>query len=222
MVRAKGKIIPSTWDKFELVAEYENGKKIVGEHFIDEAEEESKIVKLYTEPVAKANPQAIEAINNADLIIFAPGDLYTSILHNIVIDGIPQAIQQSKAKKIYVCNLMTSFGETTEMNLQNLLDELERYINAKVIDAVIVNSRELPEDVVKEHEKTRQFPVKIYLNNETLQRTKIIKADVLAEELYVKNKADVLQRSILRHDSNKLAKVIIENLKNLGGYKNGF
>lgn len=213
MVKAKGKITPSTWDKFELVADYADGKKIIGEHFIDEPDEDNKIIRLYTEPDAKANPQATEEIKSADMIIFSPGDLYTSILHNIIVDGIHQAIRESKAKKVYICNLMTSIGETTDMTLQDMIDELEKYIGAKAIDFVIVNSRELPDEIVKEYENNGQFPVKNVLNEEIQKRIKILNADVLAEELYVKSKSDMLHRSMLRHDSDKLGAVLINLLK---------
>lgn len=213
MVNIKGKIIPSTWDRFELVAEYENGKRIIGEHFIDESTEESKIKHLYTEPVAKGNPQAVDAIRNADAIVFGPGDLYTSILHNMVIDGIPQAIRESDAKKIFICNLMTSVGETTGMNLQDLLDELENYIGAKVIGSVVVNSKELPAEIVREYEKSRQFPVNIFLNDETKRKVKILEGNFLADGMYVKSKSDVLQRSMLRHDPDKLGAKLVDLIR---------
>lgn len=210
MFNIKGKIIPSTWDRFELVAEYENEQKIIGEHFIDESTEETKIKHLFTQPVAKANPQAIEAIKNADVIIFGPGDLYTSILHNIVIDGISQAMRESNSKKVFICNLMTSRGETTSMTLQDLIDEIEKYVGSKIIDFVVVNSKEPSIEVIKEYESNGQFPVKIFLNEETKKRVQILEGDLLAEELYRKSNADVLQRSVLRHNPDKLGVLLLD------------
>lgn len=208
LVNVKGKIIPSTWERFELVAECKSGRRIVGEHFIDESEEEGGIVRLYTEPLVKTNPQAVEAIKNADVIIIGPGDLYSSILHNIVVDGIAQAIRESKAKKIFISNLMTSLGETTGMTLQDMLNELEKYIGASLIEILLVNSKQLPMKIVKEYNHRGEFPVNNFLNEETLRRVKMIEADLLAEKIYIKSKADVLHRSILRHDPNKLANTI--------------
>ena len=205
MVNAKGKIIPSTWDRFELVAEYENGKKIIGEHFIDESNENVRISRLYTQPIAKANPQAIEAIKNADFIIFGPGDLYSSVLHNIVVDGIAQAIRENRAKKIFICNLMTT-EETKGMDLQDFIDEMEKYIGAKVIDTVVVNSKELPAEVVKMYENMGHFPVKTVLDER--KRVGILHGDLLAEEPYKKISSDVLQRSMLRHDTDKLGPLL--------------
>jgi len=205
MVNAKGKIVPSTWDRFELVAEYENGKRITGEHFIDESDETGRISRLYTQPIAKANLQAIEAIKNADFIIFGPGDLYSSVLHNIVVDGIAQAIRESRAKKILICNLMTT-EETKGMDLQDFIDEMEKYIGAKVIDTVVVNSKELPAEAVKMHENMGHFPVKAVVND---TKVGISQGDLLAEEPYKKINSDVLQRSVLRHNADKLGSLLI-------------
>jgi len=210
MFDVKGKIIPSTYERFDLVAEYENGKIIVGEHEIDESKETARITRLYTQPTAKANPKAIESIKNADVIIFGPGDLYTSILHNIVIDGISQAIMESGAKKIFISNLMTSLGETTGMNLQDLLDELEKFIGAQVIDFIIFNSETLSASVVEDYQKSGQFTIDNFLSDETLKRVRVVKRDLLAEKAYIKSKADLLERSVLRHDPDKLARVIME------------
>lgn len=213
LVKAKGKIIPSTWDRFELVADYSNGKKIIGEHFIDESKENTRIVRLYTQPLAKANPQAIEAIKSADVLIFGPGDFYTSVLHNIVVEGIPEAIRESKAKKIFICNLMTSPGETTGMTLQDLLDELNKYIGAKVIETVIINSKKIPPRLLSYCESNGQLPVNTFLNEETKQKVEIWEGDVIAEELYKKSSSDVLERSLLRHDSDKLGALIIRSIE---------
>ncbi|MBI2547690.1 MAG: YvcK family protein [Candidatus Aenigmarchaeota archaeon] len=216
LVNAKGKIIPSTWDKFELVAEYENGKKIISEHFIDESSEDSRITRLYAQPMPKANQQAIEAIRNADVIIFGPGDLYTSILHNLVVDGIPQAINESKAKKIFISNLMTSRGETTGMGVQDLVVELERYIGTN-IDTLVLNSQELPSEIVRAYEKDGQFPVSFNLGDEIKNRVKILKADILSEKVHTKPSSDILQRSMLKHDSEKLGAAIMSIIQ--GGLK---
>ncbi len=208
-INAKGKIIPSTWDSFELIAEYSNGKKIVGEHSIDESNENARITRLYTKPSVKANPAAIEAIKNADFIIFGPGDLYTSVLHNVVVDGMADAIQSSNAKKIYISNLMTSHGETTGMSLQDLIKEVEKYIKSK-LDTVLVNSKKLPPQIVSRYQKNLQFPVKIELNEETKRRMEIIQRDLLSEETYTKNNSDILERSMLRHGPDKLGILLNE------------
>src|SRR3989344_4892288 len=109
----KGKVIPVTFDNSQLVATYDNGIQVLGEHFIDEPSKKTiyhKITNLEVFPKAKANKKALNTIRDADFIVLGPGDLYTSILCNVVVDGIAKAIYKSKAKKIFVMKLMTRFG----------------------------------------------------------------------------------------------------------------
>jgi uncharacterized cofD-like protein len=205
ILKIKGRIIPSTFDNVELVAEYSDGRKVVGEHFIDEPEKDGKIIKLYTEPEAKANVEAIKAIKNADLIVIGPGDLYTSILANFVVKGISEAVVKSKAKKVYICNLMTSFGETIGMNVQDHINEIEKYIGEKVLDYVIVNTGKIPEYAIV---AGRKEPVKIFIDEKTKKRIKVIAKNLLSKKIYVKPKADVLERSMILHDPKKLGKIL--------------
>ena len=107
----RGKVIPATTDDMRLIAKMEDGSYVKGESQIPESGK--KIVELCCEPeVCKPSNEVIEAINSADLIILGPGSLYTSIIPNLLVRGISEAIQNSKAKKIYVCNIMTQPGET--------------------------------------------------------------------------------------------------------------
>src|SRR3989304_8101085 len=115
MLDVQGFIFPVTYDSVQLVARYDNGKQVLGEHYIDEPDDElgkHKIVELEVIPEAKVNPKAIGAIKAADLIVLGPGDLYTSIICNLVVNGIAAAIAASKAKKVYILNLMTKFCPT--------------------------------------------------------------------------------------------------------------
>ncbi|HOK59560.1 MAG TPA: YvcK family protein, partial [Candidatus Dojkabacteria bacterium] len=100
-----GNIIPVTLDKVRLVAEYDDGSKVVGEHLIDEPEDDKKIVKFYFDKKAQAYQGAIDTIMSSDYIIIGPGDLYTTTLPNIIVEGIPQALQETKAKLIFISNL---------------------------------------------------------------------------------------------------------------------
>ncbi len=106
----RGKVIPATTDDMRLIARMEDGSYVKGESQIPESGK--KIVELSCEPKAcKPSNEVIEAINNADLIILGPGSLYTSIIPNLLVNGVSEAIQNAKAKKIYVCNIMTQPGE---------------------------------------------------------------------------------------------------------------
>ena len=112
----QGKIIPVTYENTHLVARYDNGKQVLGEHFIDEPDGDlckHRIVEVGVFPPASANKDALAEIKKADMIILGPGDLYTSVLPNLVVDGVAEAIRKSKSKVVFIMNLMTRFGQTT-------------------------------------------------------------------------------------------------------------
>jgi uncharacterized cofD-like protein len=122
----KGKIIPVTFEKTNLVATYENGRQVLGEHAIDEPDlsfGNYRIIKLEVIPKARVNKDALNAIKNADLIVLGPGDFYTSILPNLVVDGIGLQIKKSKAKIVFVANLMTKFGQTAGFKASDFVSE---------------------------------------------------------------------------------------------------
>jgi len=130
VLRIRGTVLPVTLDDTRLIAELEDGSVIRGEQNIDIPKHNSKlhIKKIWLDPPAKANPLCIKAIKNADLIVLAPGDLYTSLVPNLLVKGISDAIKVSKAKKVYVANLMTKVGETHDFKLSDLLDSLKKYL----------------------------------------------------------------------------------------------
>lgn len=210
LLQVKGKILPVTYGKTNLVARYENGMQVLGEHYIDEPDEElgkMKIVELEVFPRAKANKEALKAIKNADLIVFGPGDLYTSILSNIVVDGIAEAICKSKAKKLFVMNLMTKLGQTNNFKASDHIAEFEKYVGENALDYCLVNkttkySKNLLEKYKEEHAK----PVMDDLKNS--KGMKVIRKNMMASEIYTKHKSDKLTRSLIRHDSEKLAREI--------------
>jgi uncharacterized cofD-like protein len=209
----KGKILPVTFDSTNLVAVYDNGREVLGEHAIDEPDEESsthKIVGLYVLPKAKANKKATGELKKVDMIVLGPGDLYTSILPNIVIDGIKEAISTSSAKVVFVLNLMTKYGQTQNFKASDYLKEAEKYLGKNIIDCVIVNSGKFTEKALEWYANTGAKPVEDDLKN--LKGIKVVRGDFVDKNIYVKSKADKLTRSLIRHDSDKLAKVVVSLL----------
>ena len=215
MLDVKGNIIPVTYDKTNLVARYENGKQVLGEHEIDEPDEvqgEYKIVELEVFPRVDANPDAVNAIKEADLVVLGPGDLYTSILCNIVVPGIAEALSNTKAKVVFVTNLMTKFGQTNKYKASDYLVELEKYLGEGVLDFIIINNtKTYPPGILSRYKQERAKPVKDDLGekNETVQ---IVRAQLISDTVYTKAKSDKLNRSLIRHDSDKLAKTVISLL----------
>jgi len=196
-----GNIVPVTLDKVHLVAEYDDGSKVVGEHLIDEPEDDKKIVKFYFDKNAQAYQGAIDTIMSSDYIIVGPGDLYTTTLANIIVDGIPQALQKTKAKLIFISNLMSKKGQTRGLTLESMLSLVEGYIGRK-FDYVLVNNGRIPQKAYQRYIKQGEH---IFKDDIKKNGREIVRADLVANSVIKKDKGDTLDRSLVRHDPDKLA-----------------
>jgi uncharacterized cofD-like protein len=203
----KGNILPVTFDNVHLVARYDNGEQVLGEHLIDEPGEgsgERKIVELELIPKARANSSALKAIREADLIVFGPGDLYASVICNLIVGGIAEAIKKSQAKKVYILNLMTKYGQTNGYGAAAHLRDLNKYLGGKVVDIVLVNSyRKFPKWVMARYKQEKACLVKDDL---TAKEARVVRGNFVSGKIYKKAKGDKLKRSLIRHDPLKLAK----------------
>lgn len=197
----KGKVIPVTTNKVHLKMILRNNKMLEGEHEIDVSSEIDKgFQSIYLEPFPEANSRAIDQIMTADLVILSPGDLYTSLIPNLLVDGVSKALRETGAKKALVVNLMNKRGQTTNFKVSDYLRELKRFVGKDVFDFIVVNSSKAPEDLIKLYEQEGD-PVVNDLKNDS----RIIAVDLLSNEVVQVQKADSLKRSLLRHDSQKLA-----------------
>ena len=203
LFNVRGDIHPVTLDKVKLVAEYSNGKKVVGEHLIDEPKEDLRIKNFYLDGEAKAYKGAVESILESQFIIVGPGDLYTTTLANIVVDGISQALQKTKAKIIFIPNLMTKIGQTRGFTHKGMVELLEGYIGRK-FDYILVNSGKIPKQAYDRYIADGEKLFEDDLGYES-ERT-IIRDDLVANSLIKKDKGDVLVRSLVRHDPHKLGR----------------
>lgn len=202
VLKTKGKVIPVTHNKLHLVAQYANGNKITGEGLIDENHlEKSRITNAYLEPKGKANPKAIENIEGADFIVIGPGDLYTSIIPVLLVDDVRQAIEKSKAKIIYIMNLMTKSGQTTNYKASDHIMDLNHYLGRQP-DYVLINNGKISPDILAIYNRYNETKVENDLNK---NGHKILEVDLVDNKKIEKNSSDVLYRSILRHDSKKVA-----------------
>lgn len=137
-----GKVIPVTLEDIHLLAELENGEIIIGEKNIDVPQHDPnlKILRLFLNKKARANPDAISVLKHANVIILGPGDLFSSILPNLLVDGITRAIKNSHAVKIYICNSTTKYGETNKFTIRDFIEKIESFVGKHVLDYVLVNS----------------------------------------------------------------------------------
>lgn len=201
MFNVNGRIIPSTWDKAHIQGKYEDMSILDREHIIDKFENPRglRITELYPTQKITANPEALEAIANADAIIIGPGDLYTSLICNFVIDGIADAIKNSKALKIYNCNIMTKPSETPNYSVGDHFNDLEKYLENGIIDVVTYNNKpNLDESLLRGYQKENKYPVKFKREEFANKKVKLIGADLASEH------------DIIRHDSEKLSKLMMD------------
>lgn len=206
ILRIKGKVIPVTLKNTKLTAVLKSGKKIIGQHNIDNADISIlKTIKL--SPKSNANPEAIKAILSADKIVINPGNLFCSIIPNFLVKGISDAVRKSKAKKIYICNLMTKLGHTHNLSVIGHLNELEKYVGKNVIDYLIFNKEEPNEKLLKKYSKKEEYLVD-YKNLKTASKTKFIGHNLLSDKIFKQQKGDKIKRTLIRHDISKIAKII--------------
>lgn len=154
VLKVKGDVLSACFNRVTLFAELENGQTIEGETNIDVPEHDGnvKIKRIFLRPKAKANAEAIKKIISADLIIIGPGDLYTTILPNFLVSGISEAFKKAKAKKVFIVNTATKFGETNNFSVSDFAREAEKYIGGKV-DFVLYNSQKIPREIISKYKK---------------------------------------------------------------------
>lgn len=197
----QGNIYPATTDNIELCAGFENGEIIVGkENIISQTKKSKSPIKqiFLKDGSAKSSAEVIDAIKTANIIVFGPGELYTSILSNLLIEDISKAILRSRAKKVYISNIMNQRGQTSGYTLARYINELERYIGKHVLDYAIVNDGKITEEMMKDFNQEESSPVVIDLENIQNRAISVIKEDLVL----------TAPGSII-HDSDRLAEIIV-------------
>jgi len=142
LLNVEHQILPATLDNANLYAVLENGTIIEGETNIDIPKHDGnlKIKEVFLKPKARAYSKSVEAISGTDIIVIGPGDLYSSIAQILLTEGISGAIKESRGKKVYICNLMTKYGETNNFSVDDFTKEIEKYLGAE-LDFVIYNNK---------------------------------------------------------------------------------
>lgn len=192
----RGRVIPSTVTNVQLVAEYEDGTLTEGEAKIPRTG--TKIKRIFLNPSdAVPTAEAMEAIASADVIILGPGSLYTSIIPNLIIQGISDVLAKTRAYKIYVCNVMTQKGETEGYTACDHVRALVAHSNRDVIDACLVNDADVPQIARGRYKMEDSFPVVPDSDEIRKLGYTVINTDLLSITDYV------------RHDSKKLTKSLI-------------
>lgn len=198
ILNVKGSVMPVTLESARLCAELEDGRIIKGETNIDIPKHDGKlkIKTIFLVPEVSANKDALAAIENADFIILGPGDLYTSILPNLIVGGIAKAILKSKAKKIYIVNIMNKFGETYGFLASDFLSAIEKFVGADAVDYCVVNVEKADKSLLEKYKKEKDDFVFFDKDNFKNRKVKVFTGKLLRGGEF------------LRHDPEKLAKLL--------------
>jgi uncharacterized cofD-like protein len=193
----RGRIFPSTVSNVSLVATLEDGRKVHGETRISRSRKPIKKLALFPRSV-RPLPKAVEAIHEADLILMGPGSLYTSILPNLLIPEICNAIAKSKAPRIYIANLMTQPGETTGYALADHLRAIQSHTQRRLIDWVVANRQPISPEVARRYRADGAEPVAVDVGELQKLGCRVILDNLLEEH------------GVIRHNPTRLARLLLE------------
>jgi uncharacterized cofD-like protein len=193
----RGRIFPSTLSNVHLVATLADGKRVHGETRISRSNIPIRKIKLNPSRV-RPLPAAIEAIQHADLILMGPGSLYTSVIPNLLIPEIARAIVHSKAPRIYIANLMTQPGETTDYALSDHLRAIQQHVRGRIIDAVVANRKSVSPEVARRYRAEGAAPVLIDRDQVLKMKVRLTPDDLMEEH------------GVLRHNSTRLARLLVQ------------
>lgn len=192
----RGKVIPSTLDKAVLCAQYADGTVVKGESQIPG--KKKPIKRVFLEPDhCQAHPEAVRAIREADVVVLGPGSLYTSIIPNLLVKGIVEALQETRAPVLYICNIMTQPGETDGYTAVDHLQAILQYTGGRSIDYMIVNTGTVPPHILKKYKEEGASPVLV--NKRAVEKLGV---ELISGKLIHGN-------DLARHDPEKLARLII-------------
>ena len=194
VLKLKGKVLPLTEDSPTLIADMKDGSFIKGEHHITESMKE--IQKVYYEKKPSVNPEVIKEIKKADLIILSMGSLYTSIIPNLLIPEVVSAIDESKAKIMYICNMMTQPGETDHFKVTDHIQIINEYLGNKKIGVVVANKGIISKNILKKYETLEQKE-QVILDRKNIKNVKLITGNyVTIEDNVIRHKVDQLSLDI--------------------------
>ena len=213
ILNVKGEVVPVLDKDTNILFELNSGEKLEGvvavDHSFDLTTVGVKKASLF--PRAKASKKAIEKLLEADLIVIGPGHHYCSIIPNLLAEGIPQAIRKSKAVVVFNCNLVNKQGHTDGFSLDDYVANVNKYLGGDRIDFVTFNCKKPHASLIKKYEDQKNLLVDFQKDCQVGRNYKIVLADLLSGEKPNYSKADVFasRRAFIRHDSDKLAKVLM-------------
>jgi uncharacterized cofD-like protein len=199
ILATRGKVLPATLDKVILCARMKGGTLVRGESSITATG--GIVEEVYLDPPgATPAPQVLASLATADAIVFGPGSLFTSVIPNLLVEGMEEALRAVKVPKIYVCNVMTQPGETDNFGAADHLVALERHVGAGLVDIIVVNIETPSDELLLRYEAEGAQPVDPQIERLNKMGVKVVGANLISSD------------NLVRHDSERLAATLIDLL----------
>lgn len=202
VLNVNGRVLPAATESVVLHAEMEDGTIVSGESKIPYSGKKIKRVFL-TPEIAQPLPETIHAIRQADLIILGPGSLFTSILPNLLVPKLGQEVARAKAKKVYICNLMTQAGETLDFTASDHVKALYNHMKCSFLDTILVNSENIPESILNRYSEELAKPVHFDFNQLYELGLEVVQGEIMS-----------LENGVIRHDTKEVASILYNLLIN--------
>jgi uncharacterized cofD-like protein len=209
ILRIEGNVIPVTTHDVRLVATLRDGTQIIGEHNLASTRLTSGAFVLSLEPTGRVNPRAAVAIRDADMVVVCPGNLYASVIPHFLVQGVAAAVRASSARKVLVAPLMNKVEHTAGFMVHDYVEEIERYAGGPVFDYVVYNTATPPATVL-EHYQEEGEPVGYDRQKMAGAHYKPVGGDLLSRSLAEVTKGDLLRRTLIRHDPDRIARRIMQ------------
>jgi uncharacterized cofD-like protein len=199
VLASRGKVLPTTLDTVTLCARMSDGRIIRGESSIPKAG--GDITQIFLDPPTSTPTQEVLAsLRSADAVVLGPGSLFTSVIPNLLVEGVEEALRQLRVPRIYICNVMTQPGETDGFGAADHLEALERHIGAGLVDTIVVNVATPSEEMLQRYEAKGAEPVEPQLERLEKMGVTVVGANLLSDQ------------DLVRHDSERLGTAVVDLL----------
>ncbi|QQR53228.1 YvcK family protein [bacterium] len=207
-----GRVVPVTLTNSKLVLTQPDGSTVIGQHTVESAKiDRSQPPQLSLEPTSRLNPEAKTAIETADLVVIAPGNLYASLAPTLVVPGLGDVLSNSNARIVYVSNLVTKPGQTDDFQVQDYATEIERFIGKPVLDFVIYNQHQPSQKLLDKYARAGEYAVGFDQTTLAKQHFTPIGGDIIADSIPKLTAADqIIPRTLIRHHPDKTARLIMQ------------
>ena len=210
VLKITGRVIPVTLTSIKLKLTRPDGSTVTGQHAVELSTFTSKRPNLSLTPKAKLNPEAKQAIEDADLVVIAPGNLYATLAPTLLVDGMSQALQDTKAKLVYITNLVTKPGQTDGFKAHDFASEIERFIGAPALDYVIFNHQQPDKELLEKYAFAGEYAVEFEPRIMAHAHYEAIGENLVSDTIpHLKPAEKLIPRTLIRHDGDRLSRLIM-------------